>query len=111
MEKAVGTGRARTMVVLRSRAIQRNFILMEDKWKWLVGKTFVSCEEVTPQRKNCFDRLYYLQHSPVSQFDTRKRFWEYLPTLLTAAVTYSGIYMLCGMRAHSARLPRIGEES
>ena len=72
--------------------------MMESKWKRLREDLFVSCEEVTPQRKNAaFALIAYITCSmgPAFQFDTRKRFREYLPALLTAAVTYSGIYMDC----------------
>ena len=59
----MGTGRARTMVVLRSRTIQRNSILMmKSEWKWLVGKICLfHRKEVASQGKNaahcCFGRL------------------------------------------------------
>ena len=52
MEKAVGMGKARTMVVLRSRTMQRSSILMmKSEWKWLVGKICLfHRKEVASQR-------------------------------------------------------------
>ena len=50
----MGTGRARTRVVLMSRVIKSNSILMmKNKWKWLIGKIYLfHPKEVASQGKN-----------------------------------------------------------
>lgn len=117
MEKAGGTGRARTRVVLTSRATQRNSILMmECKWKWVVGNIYVSCEEVTPQRKNaahlCFDRLYFAAWSCLPICHEEKISGVFTDSTDGCSNLFWHIHgLLCGMRAHSVRSPRTGEES